>query len=290
MVVPDSRRHEFETDWAKVSTKRRDAGAGVGGGALQRDAYCTRGRGGKAPFSNRNLRWHPVVAAQVRADHFCEMQVKVHGDSLIFIDQDGREWTVETVHELPAPHCIDSKSWNKISDQVKNWDYRAWTKNSCVIPALEYCSPDDALETYATLGVTAAFICGASPEAAYDQAVAYLREFSGGSLPSARFPGREKLRDLCQCPLCRQSVKEPPAGLRLPEREPIWKPPWLPTKRSEGESSAIQLMHLRPLVEREVRHTAENARYGHRWCNVAMADNDLDFAIDFFKEVASRWP
>lgn len=288
-AIPNERRYEFVGDWAKVSATRRDAGAGVGGGALQRDAYCTRGRGGKAPFSNRNLRWHPLVAAQVGARHFRDMKVEVSGKSLIFIDHDGKEWTVETVHELSKPHCVDSEAWNQITEKVKDWDHADWTANSCVIPALEYCSPDDALETYATLGVTAAFICDAEPDVAYDQAVAFLQEFSAADLPSAKFPGRGKVPELCECPVCRQSVKEPPAGMELPKREPSWNPPWLARKRSEGEGGAIQLMHVRPLVEREVRHTAQNVRYGHRWCNVAMADNDLVSVIDFFKTIASRW-
>lgn len=288
-TVPEQSRHEFVSDWAKVSTTRRDAGAGVGAGALQRDAYSTRGRGGKAPFSNRNLRWHPLVAAQVRAPHFRQMKVHVRGKGLVFSDQGGKEWTVETVHELFKPHCIDSEAWNQITAQVRNWDHEDWTANSCVIPAIEFCPPDDALETFATLGVTAAFICGAQAKDAHDEAVTYLREFSDGNLPSAGFPGRGKLTELCQCPVCRQSVKEPPAGMELPEREPSWNPPWLARKRAEGESGAIQLMHVRPLVERETRHTAQNVRYGHRWCNVAMADHDLVSAIDFFKTVSSRW-
>ena len=57
-------KKEFWNDYGKVSLTR-DAGAGRGGGKLQRDALCVRGRQGKAPYSNRNLRWHPLtVAAQ----------------------------------------------------------------------------------------------------------------------------------------------------------------------------------------------------------------------------------
>ncbi len=33
-------------------------------------------------------------------------------------------------------------------------------------------------------------------------------------------------------------------------------------------------MHINPLIEKEIRHNASNVRYGFRWCNVAMADQD----------------
>ena len=55
-------RRDFVKQYGKISNTR-DAGTGVGAGKLQRDALCTRGRQGKAPFSNRNLRWHPLVVA-----------------------------------------------------------------------------------------------------------------------------------------------------------------------------------------------------------------------------------
>src|SRR3989344_1823534 len=54
---------EFKKEYGKISYTR-DSGLGLGGGKLQRDTVCTRGRTGKAPFSNRNLRWHPLVVAE----------------------------------------------------------------------------------------------------------------------------------------------------------------------------------------------------------------------------------
>jgi hypothetical protein len=54
----------FKNTFGKISKTTRDAGSGLGGGKLQRDALCTRGISGSAPFSNRNLRWHPLVAAE----------------------------------------------------------------------------------------------------------------------------------------------------------------------------------------------------------------------------------
>ncbi len=61
--IQDSKAKEhFKKNYGKISYTR-DAGTGRGAGKLQRDAFCTRGRQGKAPFSNRNLRWHPLVVA-----------------------------------------------------------------------------------------------------------------------------------------------------------------------------------------------------------------------------------
>jgi hypothetical protein len=60
--IPEREKTKYWKEFGKISFTR-DGGLGLGGGKLQRDALCTRGRGGKAPFSNRNLRWHPLVAA-----------------------------------------------------------------------------------------------------------------------------------------------------------------------------------------------------------------------------------
>jgi len=44
-------------------------------------------------------------------------------------------------------------------------------------------------------------------------------------------------------------------------------------------------MHIKPLIEREIRHTPENTRYGHRLCNVAMADHSVEETVDFMRAV-----
>ena len=62
-IPNDDFKKEFKKEYGKISYTR-DSGLGLGGGKLQRDAVCTRGRQGKAPFSNRNLRWHPLVVAE----------------------------------------------------------------------------------------------------------------------------------------------------------------------------------------------------------------------------------
>lgn len=53
-IANDEDKKRFVKEYGKIS-KSRDAGLGLGGGKLQRDALCTRGIQGKLPFSNRNL-------------------------------------------------------------------------------------------------------------------------------------------------------------------------------------------------------------------------------------------
>lgn len=62
-------------------------------------------------------------------------------------------------------------------------------------------------------------------------------------------------------------------------------PAWRSSKKEEGDDSSIQIMHINPLVESEIRHNSNNVRYGHRWCNVAMTDHSLDETLDFMEFV-----
>ena len=32
-------------------------------------------------------------------------------------------------------------------------------------------------------------------------------------------------------------------------------------------------------------HNAKNARYGHRWCNIAMSDRSIEETLDFMEAV-----
>ncbi len=56
-------------------------------------------------------------------------------------------------------------------------------------------------------------------------------------------------------------------------------------KRSEGEDQSLQLMHIEPLTEIEIRHHAGNVRFGHRWCNVAMTDHSVEETLNFMEYV-----
>jgi protein-tyrosine phosphatase len=37
--------------------------------------------------------------------------------------------------------------------------------------------------------------------------------------------------------------------------------------------------------ESEILHTPKLVRYGHRWCNIAMADHSVEETVDFMKAV-----
>ena len=84
--IPDPKlKKEYWKEFGKLSFTR-DGGLGLGAGKLQRDAICTRGRGGKAPFSNRNLRWHPLVVAATKPHFAKEIEkIKIQDDVLIFV-------------------------------------------------------------------------------------------------------------------------------------------------------------------------------------------------------------
>jgi hypothetical protein len=82
--IPESKRSEYFNEFGKISFSR-DGGLGLGAGKLQRDALCTRGRGGKAPFSNRNLRWHPLVVAAEKPQFAKEIErIEIEEETLVF--------------------------------------------------------------------------------------------------------------------------------------------------------------------------------------------------------------
>ena len=101
-------KKKFWDEFGKTSLTR-DAGAGRGAGKLQRDALCTRGIQGKAPFSNRNLRWHPLVLACNPVDYAASIErIEIEGEDeqqiLVFVvKENGKEkhYPSDKVHELP---------------------------------------------------------------------------------------------------------------------------------------------------------------------------------------------
>ena len=93
-IADAARRRDFRNQYGKISATR-DAGTGLGAGKLQRDALCTRGRQGKAPFSNRNLRWHPLVVAAEKPPFAKEIErIEIQGtgnaQTLNFVLKDAR--------------------------------------------------------------------------------------------------------------------------------------------------------------------------------------------------------
>jgi len=100
-------------------------------------------------------------------------------------------------------------------------------------------------------------------------------------LSSKLFPTKKV--EFVNCPVCLCPISSQPANFAERERHPTWQPEWRPSKKGEGEDASVQVMHVNPLIDKEIRHNAKNVRYGHRWCNVAMTDHSLDETLDFME-------
>ncbi|PIS42841.1 MAG: hypothetical protein COT24_01405 [Candidatus Kerfeldbacteria bacterium CG08_land_8_20_14_0_20_40_16] len=281
---------EFLKDFARISYTR-DAGAGVAAGKLQRDALCTMGRQGKAPFSNRNLRWHPLVVAETPISYAKEIdKIKIEGkdesQTLIFVIN-GKKYPSSKVHELNQRYVALPKHWLPHIDSLKHWSDTLWTQNSCVIPALESCEWYDAVETYAILGITIGIeMYKVDFRKVFDAITSLLKKQSIDKkieLPSKDFPNKKS--DFVNCPMCTVPISGNVSNMPRRKRGTIWQPAWRRTKRSEGEESSIQIMHVNPLIEKVVNHNAKNVRYGHRWCNVSMTDHSLEETLDFMEYI-----
>lgn len=288
-------KKSFKKNYGKISYTR-DSGVGRGAGKLQRDAMCTRGRGGKAPFSNRNLRWHPLVVAENLFDYATEIErIDLEGEdesqTLIFIitDHEGNEipFPSDRVHELPQRYVILPKHWIPHVERLKHWNDNLWTQNSCVIPALEACEWWNSVETYAVLGMAIALdFFGVDFDSVYSDILDVLKEQEVDNniiLPSANFP--KVSGEIANCAMCKTSISKNPANLESRERVPTWQPAWRGKKRSEGDDASTQIMHVQPLIENELRHNVVNVRYGHRWCNVSMTDHSVDETLDFMEYI-----
>lgn len=284
-------RKKFFAEYGKIS-KTRDGGMGVGSGKLQRDALCTRGRQGKAPFSNRNLRWHPLVVADAPSGLAQPIsRIEIEDDQLlVFVVKEGRtvkKYPSDKTYEMRQRYAALPEHWLPYVRVLKAWNDTLWTQNSCVIPMLEACAWHDAVESYAVLGIAiAAEFFGADFNSLYERVTRVLQTQTVESnirLPSLGFPRQRE--DITQCPVCRTSIAKNAANLPKRSRHATWQPAWRGTKRGEGEDSSIQLVHVNPLIETELRHKAANVRYGHRWCNVAMTDHSLSETLDFMEYI-----
>jgi hypothetical protein len=275
-------KEDFMRNYGRVH-KSRDAGLGRAGGKLQRDALCTRGRVDKAPFSNRNLRWHPLIVAAETPPYAQEVEgIELDGKSLVFI-VNGELWYPSDVHKLPQVYCAPLHKWFDIKEELTQWNDEDWTANSCVIPSLEYSTLPFSVESFAILGIIVSSFYDVDPKIAYDS-VSKVFESKSFS-PSKEFPARDEMEEIILCPLCLGPLREPPARLALPDRKEIFQAPWRRTKREEGEAESLQLFHVEPLVEGKILHQPKLVRYGHRWCNVATGDHSISETVDFMKAV-----
>jgi len=293
-ISDDSLKKDFKKQYGKISYTR-DGGLGLGGGKLQRDAICTRGRQGKAPFSNRNLRWHPLIVAENPVDYAKEIErIEIEGEDeeqvLIFvIKSNGKEqkFPSDKVHELPERYVALPNHWYEHIDNLKHWNDTLWTQNSCVIPAYEACNWQDSVETYAILTIAVAVeYYKVNFDFIYKEIISLLRKQKIDTeviLPSGLFPKNEK--EIITCPVCQLPLSDNLKRFRKKKRIATWQPSWRPSKKSEGNDGSNQILHVTPLAEDSIKHKASTVRYGHRWCNVAMTDHSLDETIDFMEFV-----
>lgn len=278
----------FDGEYGAIHMSR-DGATGRGGGKLQRDALCTRGRQGKAPYSNRNLRWHPLVVADSQVSFAKPVQrVEIEGEGesstlLFVVDEKGHEkvYPADKVHEIPRRHVVLPKHWMPHLETLKHWSDVLWTSNSCVIAAEEACNQEDAVATYAILGIAAVV-------ALYEGDFELARENVADVLQKSDFnvvlPTAKD--DYISCPVCRKGINESLGDFRKFHRLSRWQPGWRKSKQNEGEDDSTQILHVNPLTEQKINHIAGNVRLGHRWCNIAMSDHSLEETVDFMTYVA----
>ncbi|HOK55781.1 MAG TPA: hypothetical protein PKV21_02665 [bacterium] len=283
LITNTESRKDFVKNYGRIHLSR-DAGLGMAGAKLQRDALCTRGRTDKAPYSNRNLRWHPLIVANEIPEYAKEVEyVSIDNKSLVFVIN-GELWYPKDVHKLEEVYCVPYDKWYAIKDDLLQWTDDDWTNNSCVIPAMEYSTLEYSVETFAILGIAVVSnFYGVNPVNAYN----LVKEIflNSNYNPTREYPNQNEIQEIILCPLCRAPLNKPPANLSLPEREEVFQPPWRKSKREEGEAESLQLFHTFPLKESKILHTPRLVRYGHRWCNVAMADHSVDETVEFMQAV-----
>ncbi|HPI19290.1 MAG TPA: hypothetical protein PKY56_02880 [Candidatus Kapabacteria bacterium] len=285
----------YKKEYGKISLTR-DGGLGLGGGKLQRDCICTRGRQGKAPYSNRNLRWHPLIVGANPVSFAKEIErIEIEGDderqilNFVIKNAKGQEeiYPSDKAHELPERFVALPRHWFPHINTLKSWSDTQWTQNSCVIPAYECCEWFNTVESYVVLGIAVAVdFYRAEFNSLFQDIQNILKNQiidKSLKLPTYQFP-KEKL-EFILCPICMKRISENLNQFRNEIRPLTWQPAWRSSKKEEGDDASNQIMHVNPLIETEIRHTAKNVRYGHRWCNVAMTDHSLDETLDFMEFV-----
>jgi hypothetical protein len=294
-------KKDFKEVYGKVSLSR-DAGAGRGGGKLQRDALCTRGKSDKTPLSNRNLRWHPLVVSAILPEfaapiHEIRVETLQASPTLVFVIEDDygvlQSFPARDVHKLPKTYAATQEHWEAVSGYLKDWSLEDWSPNRCLISAMEYCSWEDAFESYASLALaTIVEVYDVDYDQARSAVLSVMEGFNTApqlkalAFPTSNFP--KSRIDLTACPLCKKPFSENLSDFRYADRLVNWQPAWQSSKRREGEDNSLQVMHVKPLNELVSNHNAANVRFGHRWCNVSMSDHTVDETVNFFAFVASQ--
>lgn len=262
----------------------RDAGMGMAAGKLQRDALTTRGKTDKSPFSNRNLRWQPLVLAYSTPPYAVEVDSIAIADHKIIFVIGGTQYQPEDLFRLNGVFCAPFRKWNHLVDRLSAWSPDEWSENRCTIPASEYSTAEFSVGTFAALGIAVAYKFYGAPSQVYQIIIDLLRQ---EGISNEVIKDISPLECLVKCPLCLADIDEPPAKLPRRERPQVWQPAWRRSKRAEGAEEILQLTHIFPLIEHEIRHRPSMVRYGHRWCNVSMTDHSVEETVDFMKAVVT---
>jgi len=285
----------FET-WAKVNLSR-DAGAGRGGAKIQRDALCTRGRTDKAPYSNRNLRWHPLVVAS-SCPKFAKPieKIEIHqlnGENVLkfFVKTQKKvvSFNSEQTHQISETFAVLPEHWEPHHEELKSWSDDDWTRNSCLISANEACTQVDAIETFVALNASILVAnYGVKISKVSETTRRILLKSNQLSIYGDKLASILADNSLYVCPICKNGLDFTLDIFRDDERSPSWKPGWKENKQSEGDDHSPQVMHVNPLSELEIRHNSSNVRYGHRWCNITMTDHSLEETLRFMRYIVGR--
>ena len=290
LIVGTANKKDFYNTYGKVSFTR-DAGSGRGGGKLQRDALCTRGTTGKFPISNRNLRWNPLVVSNEEVCYAKKASaLRVDGKKIIVDIVDGgktKSYDADNYFTLAGRYTVTSEMWDQFADLFKDWTDSDWGNNSFFIRAFEACEWYDAVETFCVLGIAVASeIYNADFMKCYSVVTNILSKQMVDpkiKLPTKRFPADRE--DICFDPIIKLPISGNLNDFRFSVREDVWKPSWQKSKRDEGDDSSIQITHVLPLVEKEIRHISSNVRYGFRWTNVAMTDHSVEETVAFMERI-----
>jgi hypothetical protein len=293
-IKDDSKKKEFIEKYSKIS-KTRDAGTGQGGGKLQRDALTTRGKQGKVPYSNRNLRWNPLILASKVPTYAKHIEgISIEGEKVIKYKINNIEYYPEQVYNLDGVYASIPEDYSEYVETLKNFTDADWTANSCLIPASEYSPWNYSVQTYVVLGIIILKGIFEIDETSLELLITEIKEL----LKNQNVDENTNLMDtdfeillnntdeLIKCPLCKTNISDPPGNIKFNnKRETVFQAPWKHSKRDEGEAESIQLLHMEPLVESEIKHKPSLVRYGHRWCNISMTDHSIDETVDFMTSI-----
>ena len=293
----------------QISNVHGRAGFAFGPNILQQNALCTRGKGSKNPLSNRNHRWHPLVASKSYIKGFKKIE-KISTDEEFFFKGRGKErvpkksktlifhikqnneikkFKSSETFNIKGKFIVLPENWRDLNSELAKWSKEEWEFAKCLIPITEACDWFHAVESFCILGIIKAVkIYGSNFEILKEKIIQKLQSQNideNIELPTQSFNERIKDPDLFKCPICKKDINENLKEFRDNNRGETWKPQWVQDKSEEGDDDSLQFLHIKPLVEHEVRNTAKNSAYGHRWCNIAMTDHTVEESLKLFRHV-----